>query len=103
MLNASEDNISLMYSLGIMNYKKTMKDYKQLGALHMYISVLVKLIHKKRQDNPVIVMKIPCPCSHSGFSPGDVTIQVPVVLYAPKQFSSNRKIQGPIPFRHEKQ
>lgn len=48
MLNASEDNISLMYSLGIMNYKKTMKDYKQLGALHMYISVLVKLIHKKR-------------------------------------------------------
>lgn len=104
MLNASEGNISLMYSLGIMNYKKTIKDNKQQCALHMYTSVSVKSIQRNGQDNPVIIMKIHCPCSHSVFSPEDVTIQVPVALYAPKQFSSNKKfkVQYPSVIRNNK-
>lgn len=81
-----------------MNYKKTIKDNKQQGALHMYTSVSVKSIHRNGQDNSVIIMKIPCPCSHSVFSP-DVTIQVPVVLYAyaPKQFCRNKKFKVQYP------
>lgn len=35
MLNVSEENTSLMYLLGILNYKKSMKGKEQLGALHV--------------------------------------------------------------------